>query len=967
MTSRLLLALILVAPPLASDAMAQPPVRTYGGPGDEQLGSIAPTADGGLVLVGRTGPAGDYNHADAQVLRLDPAGNIVWQKTYGSPEVLEWATAVVPTSDGGFVVLGGSDAHPGWTPGSTIWMLKLDRDGGVVWQKSYGAGAEDIGSTIKATSDGGFVVAGTTRAPGISATTDGLLFKINAQGNLLWSRSFGSPGFDGFTSVNIAANGDLLVTGRLATTPNPPYTIWTLWVLRLDASGQPGCATCWQKSFDGMTGGHGELTADGGLIVVGYQAPFTDNDVILLRLDGSGNALWEKTFGTTFDDLVSAIVVTPDGGFLLAVRTGFHCTPDGACPSGPADAWLLKLDAAGVITAQVLAGGSGDDRIGGLLARSDGRIVAVGNTTSSGAGGIDLWTLNLDAGLGLGTSCMVRAGNAVAAVPVTPSHTDTATAPAPVPLVAAATTAPSAVSTAVARDVCAATPPARTWTRRYGKTSEWEVAAQVLPVAGGGFLVAATTTVNLGPTDVLMMSLDDGGEIRWQNRYGGTNEDHAVAMAPTSDGGFVVAGYTFSFGVRAGDFFVMKTDAAGSVSCAACWARTYGGASMEQAMAIQQSADGGYMVAGTTESGYDAWVIKIDGTGALVWQKTYGGSRIDLIEGMRQTSDGGVILVGRTRSFGAGDFDLWLLKLDSAGMPQWQKTYGGAAADVGRAILQTADGGYVVAGSTASTGAGSPDVWILKIDANGESAPTCAGCWQKTYGTSGYDEARAIQATADGGFVVVGTTAGAVNQDCLLMKLDASGGVVWSKIYGGPQAGPGPQAEECTAVQVLPDGGFIVAGTSTMTTGGATDVLVLRLDANGQTTPSCGLITNVALTSGGSNVAAAASTPTVGQLSSASGASQTVPVQAYDLTSTLTCGAPAAAASARRIAQILDGKRGMAATEAIVQSWSQGVCPDRGRVCSAVCASPALTSAQKIEISKDVQLTCGIGCPSTCR
>ncbi|MEF3167806.1 MAG: hypothetical protein K6360_00500 [Deltaproteobacteria bacterium] len=183
-----------------------------------------------------------------------------------------------------------------------------------------------------------------------------------------------------------------------------------------------------------------------------------------------------------------------------------------------------------------------------------------------------------------------------------------------------------------------------------------------------------------------------------------------------------MAGKTWSFGAGGYDFWVIKLDANGNVA----WQKTYGGTNTDEAWSIQQTTDGGYIVAGGTGSfgaGGDLWVIKLDASGNVAWQKTYGGPRYEYATSIQQTSDGGYIVAGLTYSFGTGDADFWVLKLDASGNVTWQKTYGGPRYEYATSIQQTSDGGYIVAGGTGSFGAGS-DFWVIKLDANGE-IPGC--------------------------------------------------------------------------------------------------------------------------------------------------------------------------------------------------------------------------------------------------
>ncbi|OGF68016.1 MAG: hypothetical protein A2Y62_20465 [Candidatus Fischerbacteria bacterium RBG_13_37_8] len=163
--------------------------------------------------------------------------------------------------------------------------------------------------------------------------------------------------------------------------------------------------------------------------------------------------------------------------------------------------------------------------------------------------------------------------------------------------------------------------------------------------------------------------------------------------------------------------------------------------------------------------------MKIDATGSILWQKTYGGADDDFPFFIQQTSDGGYIVAGNTMSFGLGSTDAWALKLDSTGNISWQKTYGGTADEDCRSVRQTADGGYILGGYTRSYGAGDADVWMIKLDSTGNIS------WQKTYGDTGYDSGQFIQQTIDGGFIITGSTSsfGSGNNDFLILKINSTG------------------------------------------------------------------------------------------------------------------------------------------------------------------------------------------------
>ena len=309
--------------------------------------------------------------------------------------------------------------------------------------------------------------------------------------------------------------------------------------------------------------------------------------------------------------------------------------------------------------------------------------------------------------------------------------------------------------------------------RTYGGTN-WDVAHSVQQTSGGGYIVAGRTdSFGAGGPDVFLIKTDAFGNVQWAKTYGGTSWDEAYSVRQTLDGGYIVAGWTNSFGAGGADILLIKTNASGNVQ----WAKTYGGTSNDYAYFVQQTSDGGYIVASRTESFgaglIDFILIKTDASGNVQWAKTYGGTNNEWVHSVQQTSDGGYIVAGHTASFGAGIFDLLLIKTDANGNIQWAKTYGGTGYDYASSVQQTSDGGYIVAGSTYSFGAGDADILFIKTNASGNVQ------WAKTYGGMGREDASSVQQTSDGGYIVAGSTAsfGAGSRDIFLIKTDANGNI----------------------------------------------------------------------------------------------------------------------------------------------------------------------------------------------
>jgi len=310
----------------------------------------------------------------------------------------------------------------------------------------------------------------------------------------------------------------------------------------------------------------------------------------------------------------------------------------------------------------------------------------------------------------------------------------------------------------------------------------------------------------------------------WAKTYGGNHSDISKSIIQTSNGGLAVAGWTTSFGAGGYDFWVLKLDNNGTI----IWQKAYGGAGADRAYSISQTDDGQLAVAGETNSfgagDYDIWVLKLDSNGNIIWQKAYGGSNNDRATSITQTRNGGLAVAGETQSFGAGKNDFWVLKLDNSnGNVIWQKAYGGNGWDEAKSIVQTNYGALAITGLTNSFGAGNWDIWVLKLDSNGNVI------WQKAYGGSNLDRVRSATRTNDDGLVVAGDTNsfGAENYDFWVLKLDYNGNIMWQKAYGGSKS------EYATSITQTSDGEYAVVGNTASFGAENYNIWVLKLDSDG--------------------------------------------------------------------------------------------------------------------------------------
>jgi hypothetical protein len=294
-----------------------------------------------------------------------------------------------------------------------------------------------------------------------------------------------------------------------------------------------------------------------------------------------------------------------------------------------------------------------------------------------------------------------------------------------------------------------------------------------------------------------------GQDIIWSRNYGGPYGDEGVRLCETFDGGYIMVGNTESFGSEV-QIYLVKTDSRGDT----LWTRTFGGNGLEYGNSVRQTTDGGFIIGGWTTSfgqGIQVYLVKTDAQGNTQWSRTYGGSDVDDCITVRQTSDGGYILVGSTYSYSAGGRDLYLIKTNPFGQMQWSKTYGGIRDDAGSCVEQSPDGGYVVTGYTESF---APHCWVymLKTDPEGDSL------WSKALTPSGssWSSSVVVQQTSDTGYIITGYC---VNDqepgddfDFFLIKTDSQGDTIWTRTYDcGDYDWAGSVCQTY-------DGGYVVAG-----------------------------------------------------------------------------------------------------------------------------------------------------------
>jgi uncharacterized delta-60 repeat protein len=359
------------------------------------------------------------------------------------------------------------------------------------------------------------------------------------------------------------------------------------------------------------------------------------------------------------------------------------------------------------------------------------------------------------------------------------------------------------------------------------------VASSVTGFGEGEMVVVGDTlTYSNGGYDMLVYRLDSDGVKLWRKNFGGEQHDRARSVAVCADGGYLIAGSSYTYSQGNYDFLIYRITDAGVKQ----WRKNHGGNGWDYLSTSLQTADGGYVLFGDTNSfsngGNDLLLYRLDAAGDVQWRKNYGGLGDEAVyrsydqtgDGIQQTADGGYIFCGSTNTYSHGGYDFLLYKVDSAGNKQWRKNLGGDADDYAFAVCQTADGGYAVAGYSETYAYGEADFLIYRLDAAGNKL------WRKNLGGDDRDHAFSMKATSDGGFIIAGRTRSSFcngDYDFLAYKLDGFGAKMWRKHYGSHDYDRGEHIVQTA------DGGYIFVGFSSVYSNGDLDFLVYRLNAAG--------------------------------------------------------------------------------------------------------------------------------------
>jgi hypothetical protein len=834
--------------------------KTYGGSDDDEGYSIQKTNDGGYIIAGYTeSKNGDvsYNHGDSDVwiIKLDKHMNLEWQKTYGGSS-RDVANSIQQTSDGGYIVAGNTASTNGDVTknhgGSDVWIIKLNKDGDLEWERTFGGSGYEHANSIQQTSDGGYIVVGAT------GSTDGdvknkngkyWVIKLDKNGNLEWEKTFGgSDSYDAYSIKQTIDSGYIFIgnTHFGFITDSGKHEIGDINIIKLDKNGNLE----WERTFGGLELDWAysiQQTIDGGYIVAGNTWS-TDGDVSynhggsdiwIIKLDKNGNLEWERTFGGLELDWAYSIQQTIDGGYIVAGNT-WSTDGDVSYNHGGSDIWIIKLDKNGNLEWERTFGGLELDWAYSIQQTIDGGYIVAGETSSTDGdvlynhGDSDVWVIKLD------DNSMNSMKDEIELEKENNSKSNTA------PIIKI--TYPSNNSTNLELN------PTITWEALDNENDKIRYNIYLNDELISENYSARLRKLKLNPNTKYILKIVAFDEHNTSNESSitfTTTKVPTISFIEKPENNSIIYGGDFNISLIA-------TDSDNDKLTFDVYMDT--NPNLDITTKIKSDITESSIRIPLKENGVYYWkVVAKDDKGAKIespvysfkyeliqWEKKIKGYDEDHAELMQQTIDGGYVIVGYTSSTGGdvssnnGGSDILVIKLDKNGNLEWWKTYGGLEWDVAYSIQQTSDGGFIVAGTGSIYGDiaynhGGSDVWIIKLDKNGNLE------WEKTYGGSEDDEAKSIQQTQDGGYIVAGyteSTDGDVTNnhggsDVWIIKLDKEGSIEWEKTFGGSYD------DYAESIQITTNGGYIVTGKTNSTDGdvsynrGDSDIWIIKLDKNG--------------------------------------------------------------------------------------------------------------------------------------
>lgn len=787
--------------------------KTYSDTGFAE--SLIRTSDGGYLLVGSS-----LDRSNWIIVKIDSNGNEQWKKTIintGSNKI----EYILPTSDEGYLVAGVTKANWNNDPKKDIKIIKIDSTGNILWNNTYGTDQSDDKCIISETSDGKYILVGIINANlylSVTGHSDYYLAAIDPAGTELWNKTYEGSDTDKLYYILPTFDGGFILSGlRSSTIPRVNLLI------KIDSTGHEQ----WNRTFERDQNELFQQTSDGGYIIRGYDS--------FIKTDPYGNKQYEYSLGGFF--FVYVIQQTIDDGFIIM---GKRRLSDDTFKNS----YVVKIDLEGNEQWSRIFKNEIED----LQQNTDGKYIIAGDTWD-GRGSSEFLVIKLKQGMpkalftykpefpGVNQEISFDAsssyyldgnithyqwdfGDGTRINTVEPEITHSFTT-------SEDHTANLTIiendrilnSTSCIIPIQKLIPPDKIWKKTFRESGNNRICS-IQPASDSGYIIvgvigAYNKSHDVYDSNILLIKTDHNGSEQWIRTLGNINENENGQFGQqTSDRGYIIVGTTYYSKKNGSPFtqhlLLVKTDFNGSQE----WTRTFSNGSSDPCF-VMETFDEGYVIVNTVtdsdHSEYSSYIqlIKTDFNGYELWsKKIYDDNDNALACSAWQTTDNGFIITGYRSIPGICNTDCLLIKTDSNGTQQWNRTFGGSDQDYAYSVRQTLEGGYIIAGMTMSYGAGDFDFWLIKTDKKGNEQ------WNNTFGGTGEDMAVSVWPSYDGGYVIAGSTewrgpytykAQAQIKKTLIIKTDPNGNMQW-------HTGFGDGCEQIKSIQQTDDGDYILAG-----------------------------------------------------------------------------------------------------------------------------------------------------------
>ncbi len=682
-----------------------------------------------------------------------------WNQAFGGDDS-DLGTVIRQTKDGGYVILGNTSSQGAGS--YDFWLQRFNKDGVKEWEKTFGGGSSDFAQAMELTPDGGYILVGSTSSYGSGGDT--LIVKVDAEGNILWQKNYGGSGSDNIEAIKSVRGGYILSGWTTALDPFPDA-----WILQIDESGNKK----WEKTTGGSKNDYFfsvDTTSDGGYIFAGN----TDSrgagcmDGWLLKTDSHGAERWSKLFGGSECNMLHSVDATSDGGYIIG---GYN---DGSF-------WMIKTNDRGEKIWEKTFGGSNPATAGTVFQTFDGGYAIAGYIYSLKQDP-DGWIVKTDKN---GTE---------------------------------------------------------EWNQTYGGNGN-EILNDFIQTKDGGFAFTGQTPVlENSSTDLWFVKTDREGNapeelqspcevnptepecLNWNYTFGSSKEEKFFSLVETKDAGAIFVGYTTDTKTGFRDGWIVKTNIKGEKE----WDKKFGDRYNDEFHSVKMVSDG-YIVAGHTVlddsgSSTDGWLVKLDFNGRKQWDQRLGGGGKEFLESVNSTSDGGFILAGNSDSQNSSHYpNFWLIKTNSYGNVQWEKNWSyGSYGDFAYAAEEIAGNNYMMTGYSFQGGESEKEGFVMIVDLNGNIVST------KFFGGAGSQVFYDGIETSDGGFAFSGYTEPVGTMDAWVVRTDKNLQKIWeSKLSLS-------EHEYAESIRETADHGFIVSGASGDASNSLSDGLAWKLSSNGK-------------------------------------------------------------------------------------------------------------------------------------